>query len=95
MDSQASPVPAPAPSAAEVLPALYRSILDRVAILERHGARAEAGRIRSAASRTYSGAWDDAARRRMIGLIARCERSMIDSERPRGWTLRRRSEATR
>ena len=47
-------------SPAEELPALYRAILDRVAELERDGARAEAARVRAAATRIYSRAWDDA-----------------------------------
>ena len=76
---------------AEDLPELYRAILDRVAGLERIGARPEAAAIRAAATRAYSDAWDEAARRQLVGLLARAHRSLTASDRPRGWSLRRRS----
>ena len=56
-------------SPAEELPALYRAILDRVAELERTGQRAKAARVRSTATRIYSRAWDDAARRELMSLL--------------------------
>ena len=95
MESRPSPQPAPpadpAPTLAESLPEIYRAILDRVAELEAIGARREAGQIRSAATRAYSDAWDAAALRHLLSLLARAQRGLTVHERPRGWTLRRRS----
>jgi hypothetical protein len=56
-------------SPAEELPALYRAILDRVAELEAGGDRAEAARVRSTATRIYSRAWDERARRGLLALL--------------------------
>ena len=81
----------PASSVAEVLPELYRTILERVADLERIGARREAGRVREAATRVYSEAWDETARRELSSLLARAERGLTAGVRPRGWWPRRRS----
>jgi hypothetical protein len=53
---------------AEELPGLYRAILDRVAELEAAGERAEAGRVRRAATAAYSRAWDERARRELEAL---------------------------
>jgi hypothetical protein len=61
-------------SAAEELPALYRAILDRVARMEAAGERAAAARLRSDATRAYSRAWDEKARRRLQQLLGRGER---------------------
>ncbi|HYH92275.1 MAG TPA: hypothetical protein VD763_03865 [Candidatus Saccharimonadales bacterium] len=61
-------------SPAEELPALYRAILDRVAQLELEGERAEAARVRTSATRSYSRAWDDRARRELETLLRRAER---------------------
>ena len=99
MESQPS-VPAPpssesAATVAEDLPELYRTILDRVAGLERLGARAEAARIRTEATRAYSNAWDEGARRILVSLLARADRATSVPVRPRGFSLRRRSTATR
>lgn len=58
-------------STAEELPALYRAILDRVAQLESVGERTEAARIRASATRIYSRAWDDRARRELEELLRR------------------------
>ncbi|HET9614465.1 MAG TPA: hypothetical protein VFP22_06610 [Candidatus Limnocylindrales bacterium] len=85
----------PSASVAEDLPDLYREILDRVAELERIGARAEAAQIRARATRAYSNAWDESARRVLTGLIARAERSMTVPQRSRGWPIRRRSAVAR
>jgi putative protein kinase ArgK-like GTPase of G3E family len=81
----------PSASVAEGLPELYRQILDRVADLERMGARNEAARIRSDATRTYSNAWDERARRVLTALIARADRTAAAPPRMRHWSLRRRS----
>jgi hypothetical protein len=61
-------------SPAEDLPTLYRAILDRVALLEAAGERAEAARVRSQATTAYSRAWDARARRELEGLLRRAER---------------------
>jgi hypothetical protein len=101
MESQPTP-PAPAPpstepipSLAEDLPELYRTILDRVAELERVGARAEAGRIRASATHTYSNAWDARAQRSLMSLLLRAERLLARPAVHRGWSLRRRSVPVR
>ena len=80
---------------AEDLPELYRAILDRVADLERIGARRDAGLIRANATRVYSDAWDERARRRLLTLLARANRGLAAPDRTRGWTLRRRSAPAR
>jgi len=102
MESQPSPtLSAPAEPAepvatlAEVLPEIYRQILDRVADLERIGARGDAGRIRAQATRTYSDAWDESGRRQLLRLLANAQRGLIAPERPRGWSLRRRPVTAR
>lgn len=56
-------------SPAEELPALYRAILDRVADLESDGDRVRAARVRAAATRIYSRAWDEPARRGLTDLL--------------------------
>jgi len=61
-------------SRAEDLPALYRAILDRVALLEDAGDRTEARRVRQHATAAYSRAWDDRARRELESLLRRAER---------------------
>jgi hypothetical protein len=85
----------PIASVAEDLPELYRTILDRVAELERLGARPEAGRIRASATRAYSSAWDASAQRLLIGLLSRAERRLIVPTGRRAGFLRRRSVAAR
>ncbi|MDQ3127098.1 MAG: hypothetical protein M3Q66_01390 [Chloroflexota bacterium] len=99
MESQPAPVAPPSPdhvaSVAEDLPELYRTILDRIADLERVGSRAEAGRIRVSATRAYSSAWDASAQRILVGLLVRADRRLVTPTRARGWSLRRRSVATR
>ena len=81
----------PSASVAEDLPELYREILDRVADLERIGARAEAARIRADATRAYSNSWDEGARKVLMSLLARADRTVAPATRARGWPLRRRS----
>jgi hypothetical protein len=86
-------------SPAEELPALYRAILDRVAVLESEGDRAQAARLRTDATEAYSRAWDERARRRLEVLLRRSERDAT-GERPRNRSGRsappsRRAMATR
>lgn len=100
MESQPSlPLKESAPeqvaSLAEDLPELYRAILDRVAELERLGARREAGRIRADATRAYSTAWDEGARRHLLTFLARADRGLVVPSRTRGWSLRRRTAVAR
>jgi hypothetical protein len=85
------PVIEPAATVAEDLPELYRAILDRIGHLERIGERREAGEIRQAATEAYSVSWDEGARARLMGLLARANRVLAGPQRTRGWTLRRRS----
>jgi hypothetical protein len=66
-------------SPAEELPALYRAILDRVADLETDGDRAEAARMRAAATRIYSRAWDEPARRDLIALLRKAGPSLSEA----------------
>lgn len=80
----------PAASLAEDLPALYRAILDRIALLEQAGERTEAGRIRVDATEAYSVAWNRSARTRLTNLLNRAERILDGPPRTRGWTFRRR-----
>ena len=87
-----SPLQAQAPAAeppatvAEDLPTLYRAILERVAGLERAGARAEAARIRHEATQAYSSAWDEAARRMLVTLLLRADRTTTPPVRTRAWS---------
>lgn len=65
-------------SAAEDLPALYRAVLDRVAQLEASGKRTLANHVRADATRIYSRAWDERARRELDSLL---RRSSVDVPR--------------
>lgn len=56
-------------AAAEELPALYRAILDRIAQIDAAGHRSLAYRIRTDATRIYSRAWDERARRQLESLL--------------------------
>jgi hypothetical protein len=56
-------------SAAEELPALYRALLDRIAQIDAAGHRADGYRIRKQATRIYSRAWDDRAKRALEDLL--------------------------
>ena len=85
----------PGSSLAEDLPELYRTILERVAELERIGARREGGRVREAATKVYSEAWHEAARRNLTQILARADRGIAASDRPRSGWLRRRSAPAR
>jgi hypothetical protein len=59
---------------AEVLPILYRAVLDAVASLEARGLRREAATIRADATEAYSGAWSPAAVRRLTNLRERADK---------------------
>ena len=59
---------------AEVLPVLYRSVLDAVSRLEARGLRREAATIRADATEAYSGAWNPGAARRLTSLRERAEK---------------------
>lgn len=56
-------------SAAEELPALYRAVLDRIAQIDAAGHRADGYRLRTEATRIYSRAWDERARRALEDLL--------------------------
>ena len=58
----------------EILPGLYRAVLDAVADLEARGRRREAGQIRAEATRVYSRAWTPDAARRLRALRSRADR---------------------
>jgi hypothetical protein len=62
-------------SPAEELPALYRAILDQVAVMEASGERGAAATLRPAAPAAYSRAWDERARRRLETLLRGATRS--------------------
>ena len=82
-------------SPAEELPGLYRTILDRIAVLEGMDERLEAGRIRMSATEIYSSAWDEGGRNRLTSLLARADRLVSGHARPRGWSMRRRPAQAR
>jgi hypothetical protein len=70
---------APIPPSAE-LPALYRAVLDGVAILERRGERSLATSIRRQAIAAYANAWDDRHRERLAALLERLRRELAKGE---------------
>ena len=59
---------------AEILPGLYRAVLDAVADLEARGYRREAAQIRTDATHAYSHAWNQAAANRLRVLRAKAGR---------------------
>jgi hypothetical protein len=65
----------------EILPGLYRAVLDAVADLESRGRRREAAAIRAEGTRVYSHAWNAEAARRLRLLVARASR--VPGARPR------------
>jgi hypothetical protein len=71
------------PSPAEELPALYRTILDGVALLEQLGERREAALVRAEATKAYSHAWDDRCRRRLMALRRRIDRTVASGNHSR------------
>jgi hypothetical protein len=66
----------------EVLPGLYRAVLDAVASLEANDLRRDAAVIRAEATRVYSRAWTADAARRLRTLRIRADR-IRESRRPR------------
>jgi hypothetical protein len=62
-------------SVAEIMPVLYRGVLDSVADLEARNGRREAARIRAEATRVYSRAWNLEAARRLRVLCERASRA--------------------
>ena len=69
-------------SPAELLPALYRSVLDEVAALERRGERVQAAQFRAEAIRAYSRSWDVTGRRRLEAILRRADRALADAPEP-------------
>ena len=62
------------PPVSEILPGLYRAVLDAVADLEARGRRREADQIRAEGTRIYSRAWTPDAARRLRQLRSRADR---------------------
>lgn len=58
----------------EILPGLYRAVLDAVAALEARDRRRDAAEIRAEATRVYSRAWNAAAAKRLTHLRLRADR---------------------
>jgi hypothetical protein len=69
-------------SPAELLPALYRCVLDDVAALELRGERAQAAQFRTEAIREYSRSWDVTGRRRLESILRRAERALSEAPVP-------------
>ncbi len=69
-------------SPAELLPALYRAVLDEVAALEGRGERGQAAPFRVEAIRVYSRSWDMTGRRRLEAILRRAERALADAPEP-------------
>ena len=67
----------------EILPGLYRAVLDVVADLEARGRRREAGQIRAEGIRIYSQAWTPDAARRLRQLRSRADRAADSRHRGR------------
>jgi len=65
----------------DILPGLYRAVLDAVADLESRDRRSEAAAIRAEGTKVYSRAWNADAARRLRALVARAER--VPGARPR------------
>lgn len=65
----------------EILPGLYRAVLDAVANLEAHDRRRDAAEIRADATRVYSRAWNEAAAKRLRSLRLRADR-ILDARQP-------------
>lgn len=61
-------------SVSEILPGLYRAVLDAVANLEAGKRRHEAATIRAEATRVYSRAWNADAAKRLRALRTRADK---------------------
>ncbi len=83
---------APTPPSVE-LPALYRAVLDGVAILERRGERTLATTIRRQAIAAYANAWDDRHRDRLLALLERLRRELARSQGSHERAIERRLAA--
>ena len=69
-------------SPAELLPALYRAVLDQVAALELRGERVQAAHFRVEAISAYSRSWDTHGRHRLEGILRRAARALADAPEP-------------
>lgn len=67
----------------EILPGLYRAVLDAVANLEARQQRSDAAAIRAEATRVYSRAWTRDAAKRLRNLRARADRILATPGRIR------------
>ncbi len=74
----------PEASIAELLPRVYRRVLDAVETLEQGGGRAEATRLRRMAIAVYSGAWNAKSHRRLEEIATRAELAAREQERRSG-----------
>ncbi len=74
----------PESSIAEILPRIYRRVLDSVEMLARLGVRSEATRLRNQAIAVYSRAWDAKSQRRLEEIATRAELAARDQERRGG-----------
>ena len=79
---------------AEILPGLYRAVLDAVGRLEARGLRREAATIRADATEAYSGAWNPAAVRRLTSLRDRAEKVLQGRKGQRAPDGRRRDRSS-
>jgi hypothetical protein len=68
--------------AAEELPALYRSVLDRVGQLEADGQRELARLVRAEAIRIYSKSWNLRAKRDLEALLRRHAVAIVTQRTP-------------
>jgi hypothetical protein len=76
-------------TASEELPELYRALLDRIAQIDAAGQRSLGYRIRAEATRIYSRAWDDRARRGLEALLRQTAEKGTLRQQPRARSHRR------
>jgi hypothetical protein len=77
---------------AELLPCLYRTVLDSIARLERAGERTAAFEIREKAIRTYSRRWDERARQTLERLDRHARARLAASPQAASLALARSGE---